>query len=157
VDVFSYLGPLCVKLLHDAGLPIYKNRIAVLCDNAFGPYITRALKGLGGLVTRFEGVGALTSDVWDCVVVALEPRSELRLDGEEAKRLARVAPGAVVAQFWGDIDRDALSSEGIPAWPRRAPKPGHMAVLLSALGPEPIIRLQAGGLRRPNGCIGRAQ
>src|SRR5204862_7907690 len=34
-DVFSYLGPLCVKLLHDAGLPVYRNRIALLCDNDF--------------------------------------------------------------------------------------------------------------------------
>ena len=121
-----------MKLLHDAGLPIYGNRIAVLCDNAFGPYIMQALKGLGGLVTSFEGAGALTSNAWDCVVVALKPRSKPRLDGEEAIRLARVAPGAVVAQFWGDIDRDALSSEGIPVWPRRAPKPGHMAVLVRA-------------------------
>jgi hypothetical protein len=147
VDVFSYLGPLCVKLIHDAGLPIYGNRIAVLCDNAFNPYITRALEGLGGLVTSFEGASALTSEAWDCVVVALEPRSKPRLDRENAKQLARVAPGAVVAQFWGDIDRDALSLERIPVWPRRAPKTGHMAVLLSALGPEPVIRLQAGGLR----------
>ena len=28
-----------------------------------------------------------------------------------------------------------------------APRPGHMGVLPSAIGPEPIIRLQAGGLK----------
>ena len=32
-------------------------------------------------------------------------------------------------------------------WPEKAPKPGHMGILPSALGPEPIIRLQVGGLK----------
>ena len=62
--------------------------------------------------------------------------------------LARVAGGARIAQFWGDIDRDRrrpprLCRDG----PRSAPEKGHMGILLNALGPEPIIRLQAGGLK----------
>jgi hypothetical protein len=35
----------------------------------------------------------------------------------------------------------------VPVWPDKAPKPGHMGILPSALGPEPIIRLQVGGLK----------
>lgn len=147
VDVFSYLGPLCVKLLHDAGVCVYGSRLALLCDNAFGPYIVRALEGLGADVSTFNDVVTLAPDAWDCVVVALTPGSTLRVDMNQAKRLAQVAQGAVIAQLWGDIDRDALRSEGFAVWPPQPPRPGHMAVLLSAIGPEPVIRLQAGGLR----------
>jgi hypothetical protein len=35
----------------------------------------------------------------------------------------------------------------VPVWPPEAPPPGHMGVLPSAVGPEPIVRLQAGGLK----------
>jgi hypothetical protein len=38
-------------------------------------------------------------------------------------------------------------SQGLTVWPRESPSAGHMAVLLSEIGPEPIVRLQAGGLR----------
>jgi hypothetical protein len=147
VDVFSYLGPLCVRLLHGAGLSVYGNRIALLCDNAFNDYIVRSLQGLGALVSAFEDYRTIPPDGWDSVLVALKPASQPRIGREEAKRIAQVAPGAVLAQLWGDIDRDALAAERVPVWPARSPKPGHMAVLLSEIGPEPIIRLQAGGLR----------
>jgi hypothetical protein len=32
-------------------------------------------------------------------------------------------------------------------WPAETPRPGHMGILPSALGPEPIVRLQSGGLK----------
>jgi len=35
----------------------------------------------------------------------------------------------------------------VPVWPPDEPAKGHMAVLPSAIGPEPIVRLQAGGLK----------
>jgi len=35
----------------------------------------------------------------------------------------------------------------VPVWPLRAPAAGHMAILPSAVGPEPIVRLQSGGLK----------
>ena len=50
-----------------------------------------------------------------------------------------------LVQVWGDVDRDAMP--GVRCYPRHAPSRGHMGVLLSDLGPEPIIRLQAGGLK----------
>ena len=52
-----------------------------------------------------------------------------------------------MAQFWGDIDRASLASAGVAVWPERAPATGHMGVLPSSLGAEPVVRLQAGGLK----------
>jgi len=53
----------------------------------------------------------------------------------------------VLVQFWGDIDRDAAASSVLTVWPLQPPTSGHMAILLSEIGPEPIVRLQTGGLR----------
>lgn len=148
VDVFSYLGPLCVKLLHDAGLPVYRNRIALLCDNDFAGSMVRGLQGLGASVTQFTSVESMHQDAWDAVVVSLTPATEARVGNSQAEYLAAVcSPGTVVAQFFGDIDREALAANGLSTWPPTPPKLGHMAILLSAIGPDSIIRLQAGGLR----------
>jgi len=52
-----------------------------------------------------------------------------------------------VGQFWGDIDRVALDDLNVPLWPEKAPGAGHMGILPSGIGPESVIRLQAGGLK----------
>ncbi len=57
------------------------------------------------------------------------------------------APGAPIAQFWGDLDRDASRRLRLRILPDRAPAPGHMGILLTAIGAEPIVRLQCGGLK----------
>lgn len=133
VGVFSYLGMMAVKLLLDAGIAVYGSRILVLSDNAFGPYLTEALQAAGAALAEQGGEGL------DAVLVAGQ--------GADVASVAERSPGAVVVQFWGDIDRAALARLGVPCWPVEAPAPGHMGVLPSAVGPEPVIRLQAGGLK----------
>ena len=148
IDVFSFLGPLCVKQLHDCGLGVYRNKIALVCDNGFAEPITRGLMGLGAHVDVFADVTAVHPDEWDAVVVALLPASNPRIGYAEAQHLAAVIPQeAVVVQFWGDMDRHAARSHNLNIWPAYPPLAGHMAVLLSEIGPEPIVRLQTGGLR----------
>ena len=61
--------------------------------------------------------------------------------------LRRQPREAVIVQFWGDVNREVAASHGLNVWPIEPPPLGHMAVLLSEIGPEPVIRLQAGGLR----------
>jgi hypothetical protein len=148
VDVFSFLGPLCVKQLHDCGMAIYGNRIALLCDNDFAQSISRGIQGLGASVHTFASVSALLSDDWDAIVVALRPMSEPRVGDAEARHIAvATADGVPVLQFWGDVDRTSLLKHGLSVWPPREPGVGHMGVLLSDIGPEPIVKLQTGGLR----------
>jgi hypothetical protein len=148
VDVFSFLGPLCAKHLHDCGLAVYRNRIALVCDNGFAEPIIRGLVGLGARVDVFASVAAMHREEWDAVVVALLPAREPRIGHAEARHLATVIPPeALIVQFWGDVNRHAAMSHNLNVWPTRPPSAGHMAVLLSEIGPEPIVRLQAGGLR----------
>ena len=148
LDIFSFLGPLCAKQLHECGLAVYKNKIALVCDNDFAEPIMRGLMGLGADAALFANAAAVHADEWDAVVVALSPANVPRIGFAEAGLLAAVIPPeAIVVQFWGDIDRCAAVSHGLNVWPSIPPQTGHMAVLLSEIGPEPIIRLQTGGLR----------
>ena len=146
IDVFSYLAPLCAKLLFDAGVAVYHSRIALMCDNPFAEPIARGLTAMGARVKVLERVDALPAGRWDAILCAFQPELGEAINAATAALIAARAPGATVAQLWGDVDRSALAAYGVRCWPVRAPKPGHMAVLLSDIGPEPIIRLQTGGL-----------
>jgi hypothetical protein len=84
---------------------------------------------------------------YDAILIALTPGDGHVFTAADADLLRHHAPATVVVQYWGDIDRKALARGGVPLWPPQEPAAGHMAVLLSALGPEPIVRLQAGGLK----------
>ncbi|WP_238178387.1 hypothetical protein [Calothrix sp. 336/3] len=148
VDVFSFLGIMAVKLLLDGGVSVYSSKILLLCDNPFLPFIERGLTQAGATVDTVESICQAPQDTnYDAILVALQPRSQEVLSGEDAKAIAANFPGALVAQYWGDIERSSFVNENIPIFPEIAPKSGHMGILPSAVGPEPIIRLQTGGLK----------
>jgi len=148
VDVFSFLGQMAVMQLHDAGIAVRGSHVLVLCDNDFAPFITRDLENSKAAITQAH---QLSADVipahCDAVIVAMQPRREPVFTATDAKLLSERAPGAALIQYWGDVDRAAASAAGLPVWPPRAPRAGHMGVLPSAVGPEPIVRLQSGGLK----------
>jgi len=148
VDVFSFLGPLAVHQLHDAGIAVHRCRVVVLCDNDFAPFITSGLERGGAQVSLASRLSrAVLEPRPDAVLVALKPSGGPVLTSADVDLLVEHAAGATVAQYWGDVDREALDRAGVRVWPRRQPMPGHMAVLLSDIGPDPIVRLQAGGLK----------
>jgi hypothetical protein len=147
IGVFGYLGPLAVKLLADAGVSAYGGRILLCCDNPFRAYLEAGLVAAGAAVDTVEHLEAAPAADYDAVLVALSPRPRAVLAKPQADWLAARMPGAVLAQFWGDVDRPALAAAGVPVWPPDPPPRGHMGILPSALGPEPIVRLQAGGLK----------
>lgn len=144
VDVFSYLGPMAVAELADAGVSAYRSRIAVLCDNAFRDYIVDGLKAVGAEVDVAASLDGLSSESPDALLVALQPIGASVVSAADLSRLGTRWPDCVLVQFWGDIDRSRCS---VACWPVVAPPAGHMGVLPSRLGPEPIARLQAGGLK----------
>lgn len=148
VDVFSFLGIMAVKLLLDAGIAVYTSNILVLCDNPFRSFIECGLMAVGAKVDLVENLAAApTERTYDAILVAMHPQLDPVISAIDAVTIAQNWPGAIVAQYWGDIDRAALLSHHIPLCPELEPKPGHMAILPSAVGPEPIIRLQTGGLK----------
>jgi hypothetical protein len=148
VDVFSFLAPMAIKLLFDAEVAVYRSSILLLCDNPFDTFMSRGLQRAGASLDVARSVADAPRDKrYDAIVVALKPRSTPVVSAMDARTIATCWPGAVVAQFWGDIDRAALAEMDVPMWPENAPGPGHMGILPSALGPEPVVRLQSGGLK----------
>jgi hypothetical protein len=147
LDVFGFLGLMGVKLLADAGVSAYGGRILLCCDNPFRPYLEQGLVAAGAEVRAVARLQRAEPGACDAVLIALRPQTRPVVDARDAAWLADHMPGAVVAQFWGDLDRAALAAEGIPAWPPDPPAPGHMGMLPSGVGPESIVRLQAGGLK----------
>lgn len=146
VGVFSFLGPLCVRLLQEADMDVAGKRIAVLCDNPFADFLLAGLADAGATAVLFGNQLELTPGPWDAVVLSLLPQ-ESPLDHHQLEIMARKAPGALFAQFWGDIDRKAASSLVMKVCPATEPGRGHMGILLNRLGHEPIVRLQTGSLK----------
>jgi hypothetical protein len=146
IGVFEFLGIMAVKLLLDAGIAVYKSKILLICDNDFGAYIETGLRSAGAYIQCHPHVPKEPA-MLDAVMIAATPREESVLTRDEIQRIALHSPGAVIAQFYGDLDRQVLTQYGIPVCPERAPEKGHMGILPSAVGPEPIIRLQTGGLK----------
>jgi len=146
VDVFSFLGAMALKLLFDAGIAVYRSRLVLLCDNAFSPYIASTLERLAGELAVSARPAAPPFSP-DAVLVATSPVSSAAEATALSEQIAQAYAGAAVVQYWGDLDRRVLEARGIPFWPPEAPALGHMAVLPGDIGPEAIVRLQAGGLK----------
>jgi hypothetical protein len=148
VDVFRFLGDMSLKLLLDMGVAPSYSRVLVLCDNDFAPYIERGLTGAGANVTIVTSLHQVTSDrLFDAIIVALKPQADPVITANDAAIIARHWPGAALGQLWGDVDRQALEMSGVSTWPPLPPARGHMGVLPSDVGPEPVVRLQCGGLK----------
>jgi hypothetical protein len=148
VDVFSFLGIMAVKLLLDAEVAVYRSSILLLCDNPFCGFIARGLRRAGATVDVAAHVAEAPRErQYDAILVSLTPQATPVVTAADADQIARQWPGAVVAQFWGDIDRSALAALNVPVHPEKAPGAGHMGILPSGIGPEAVIRLQAGGLK----------
>ncbi|MFC4784700.1 hypothetical protein ACT8ZV_09510 [Nocardioides sp. MAHUQ-72] len=148
VDVFSYLGPMAMWQLLGAGLGVHRCRIVVLCDNPFADYVAGGLRGAGADVCVHAHLDELDDERCpDAILVALTPTGRPVVDASATSIIAERWPGTTVVQFWGDLDRDALRAAGVAVWPPRGPRPGHMGVLPSDIGPDAIVRLQAGGLK----------
>ena len=148
IDVFSYLGIMAVKQLLDAGVAVYGCSVLLLCDNPFASFIERGLAAAGARVKLVSTVEDERGETYyDAVLCALTPRADDVLGARELQNIGRRWPGSVLVQYWGDVDRAATRAVGIPCWPPDAPGRGHMGILPSGVGPEPIVRLQAGGLK----------
>jgi hypothetical protein len=170
VDVFNYLGDMALKQIFDAGLCPYKNKFILLCNNDFGPFIAKTLsavcEGLA-VIDKDENKGSYNLDQIDWIGGFPElkiPESYRNAEaviftaypfdkdwiGEKTpinmQEIQTQLSDPFILRYCGDLNETALKNKGIHFFPKHVHS-GHMGILPSAIGNDPIIRLQSGGLK----------
>lgn len=152
--VFSYSGPLAVRMLLDAGFEVLGTRVTILGRDSFASVIGKSLRAAGARV-RIDRQLTRTStrtaaSAADAIIVADYASTEVIVgpDGLVRTRdLLEVAPDAAIIQFAGAVDDADLRASGFPVWPDPVVPPRRMSRTFAALGPKPVIQLHAAGLR----------
>jgi hypothetical protein len=170
VDVFNYLGDMALKQIFDAGICPYKNKFILLCNNDFGPFIAKVLAGVcEGLavidrdehsvrynLNQIEWIGGFpdvripeTYKDAEAVIFTAYPFDRVWI-GERTEismqQIQSQLSDPYIVRYAGDIDEAVLQRAGVRFYPEYV-KSGHMGILPSDIGYDPIIRLQCGGLK----------
>lgn len=169
--IFDYIGHLCLKILLEAEIEVFRSKIILVGDNDFGRNIVGTLFAAGAevlWVTNASGaeVKKLGGTKIGCNLKELSVQSSVRhcdaiivntypdrnvVIGEcgdiSARRLKELAPGTTIIQLNGLIERESLNMLGIACLPTKEPRIGHMGWTLAYLGPKPVVALNSGGLK----------
>jgi hypothetical protein len=170
IDVFNYLGDMALKQIFDSGICPYKNKFILLCNNDFGPFIAKVLAGIcDGLAVidmnehrirydeqQIDWIGGFP-DIRipekykdsEAVIFTAYPFDKNWI-GEKTpislQHLKSQLSDPFILRYAGDIDEIFLQKEDVRFYPNHVHS-GHMGILPSAIGYDPIIRLQSGGLK----------
>lgn len=158
VNIDAYLGMMVLKQLLNAEIEVFESRLLIVSDNRFGQPIFKTLTNLGahvqlamfGTAARAPLPAEQLRDL-DAVILAANPVPGVNFVAPggviDIAALKAASPQAVVIQFWGDVDRAALAKHDVAVYPHADPGQGHMGILPSDVGVEPVVRLQAVGLK----------
>ena len=169
VDVFNYLGDMAIKMIFDAGLTPYKNNFTLISNNDFGPYIAKVVsKNCEKLAvcdtlenkSKYDGLNIEwignfpdfdSSEITknsEAVIFTASPFEKTWIKKGEAtisvEKIKSTFDKPYILRFCGDID-ETIESE-INFFPLKV-RSGHMGILPSEIGFDPIIKLQSGGLK----------
>ena len=167
---FNYLGDMALKQIFDAGICPYKNKFILLCNNDFGPFIAKVLAGIcAGLAVidmdehktfynreEIEWIGGFPKikipDDYknaEAIIFTAYPFDQTWIGENKTISIHHIksqVSDPFILRYAGDLDETVLEANGIRFFPSHV-QSGHMGVLPSAIGFDPIIRLQSGGLK----------
>lgn len=154
LEVFTYSGNLCLKMLFDAQIEVYKSTIVIVGRDKFGPTIQQAIKKAGANAVLIDDLNLpenrKTLSGADVLVVADYLRSDAIIgDGGDITpmELAILTPSLTVLQYAGVVDIEGLRQVGISCHPAKMLGPHRMAFTLAELGPRPVVELHTAGLK----------
>lgn len=150
LNVFSYSGWLCLKMLFDAQIEVHNCRLAIVGSDKFGKVIERRLTCCGADVTLMPRFDIALLGRMDAVIIADYTRED-EIIGSKGDvtplQVASVNPAVSIIQFAGQIDIDGLRKQGIFVYPGSPLPPYRMMKTLANLGPRPVIELHTAGLK----------
>lgn len=169
VDVFGYLGDMVVRLIQDAKQTPYRNKFILVSNNDFTPYLCTPLVKMSAGVgvycpleykSEIENLGAIYLGDWNVTEIPNEWKSASAViyTGSPFSEnlwgnfpllnfnVWRSLNSPLLLRFAGDISEADLFQHEINFHPENV-LAGHMGILPSAIGWDPIIRLQAGSLK----------
>jgi len=154
IDVFAYTGNLCLKMLFDAQVEVYKSNVLIVSSDKFGPTIEQAVTRAGAsacLVNDLRSQQALRAlGNADAIVLADYQRTDVIIgEGGDIATLdvAALSPNLTIVQFAGVADVAGLQRAGLFCYPARTLQPRRMAFTLMELGPRPVVELHAAGFK----------
>ena len=176
IDVFNYLGDMVIKQIFDAGLCLTNNNFLLVCNNDFGPFIAntiskvcanlgvvdldsnknnydlKSIDWIGGfpqlnIPEKYKTTEAIIFTAYPFDKNWIGENTEISL-----KSLILQIDNPYLLRFCGDIERVAFDNNNVKYYPKKVVS-GHMGILPSAIGFDPIVRLQSGGLKVAEGLI----
>lgn len=154
VDVFSYCGPLCVKMLLGLEIELNRSVIAIVSSDKFGTTIRDFLETAGASVGLFRHISDSDCKQFirtaDAIVIADYLCDHIMIGryGEmEAAELAELNGSIAVVQFSGGANFEELEEAGIACFPKRQVARHRMGLTFADLGPKPVVLLHAAGLK----------
>jgi hypothetical protein len=154
LEVFNNVGFLCIKMLFELEIEVYKCRIVIVSGDKFGKVIEKYLKIIGADVYLIENLRYEENrrylEECDALVVA-DYKSDQTFIGKNAqitgKELIELSRKISIVQFAGDVDIHELDEYNIPFFPRKKVGKSRMGITLAELGPKPLIDLHCAGLK----------
>lgn len=151
-DVFSYCGILLTKLLLEAGVEVLDTDILIVSTDKFGEVAETWLGMLGARTHRLSELSVTSElvDVIDAVVVADYTRTDMiigRFGDLTPREFVTHFPSAAIVHLAGRIDTAELEHAGVLVHPSLEIGARRMTTTLSHVGPAPVIKLHAAGLR----------
>lgn len=170
IDVFNYLGDMALKLIFDAGLCPYRNKFVLISNNDFGPHIAEVLTKVCDRLAvcdtnaHRDAYSHLNID-WigdfpefeipdsyrnaEAILFTAYPFTDTWIGDQSSPisidKIVSSFNHPFILRYAGHLDEEKCADK-IRFYPAVV-KPGHMGILPSAVGFDPIIRLQSGGLK----------
>lgn len=154
LEVFDFTGQLCMKMLFELEIEIYKSKIVIVSNDKFGKVIEKYLKAVGSEVYLIENLTFKTNRKYlencDALILA-DYTSDGILIGKNGpisgKELIELSRKISIIQFAGDIDLEELDKFDIPYFPKKRVGNYRMGITLAEIGPKPVIDLHTAGLK----------
>lgn len=154
LDLFTFAGPICMKMLFEVGVEVYKSKIIIISHDKFGESIKSYLIKAGAEVGLFTDLASVKSREFlrgaDVLLLADYIGNELLigLGGQiAAAEIKEISPSVTVVLFAGLANTAELAKEEILYNPQPVVRERRMYHVFADLGPKPHIDLMTAGLK----------